>query len=86
MIERYYDNQNNLLRSYDFPFPFCMPSSVNEMDATYDMPRLASEQKQAMIKAPPGTRACMRMDIANARTSILYILTCLLVYEDNPAL
>jgi hypothetical protein len=39
MIERHYF-QNQLIKSYDFLFGFCIPGSVNSWDAIYDVPTL----------------------------------------------
>jgi len=55
MIERYYDHENKLIRVYDFDFPFCMPSSTNEMEAVYSLPELTAEQKAGMISKSPGS-------------------------------
>jgi hypothetical protein len=50
MIERHYNNATGkLMKSYDFTFPFCIPNSVNEWDAVYDMPAL-SDPEIAAIK------------------------------------
>jgi len=39
MIERHYF-KSRLMKSYDFNFPFCIPNSINEWEATYDIPPL----------------------------------------------
>ena len=51
MIERHYF-QNQLIKSYDFSFGFCIPGSVNGWDATYDVPTLNDDVVQKMIANP----------------------------------
>lgn len=46
MIERHY-SCGRLMKSYDFNFNFCIPNSVNEWEAIYDMPRLSDREIQA---------------------------------------
>jgi hypothetical protein len=56
MIERHYDSEKNLIRSWDFETPFCMPGSTNGMEAEYDVPALSAELKASIINATgPGT-------------------------------
>lgn len=55
MIERHYDHEQKLLRSYDFDFMFCIPNSTNSSEATYDMPVLTTAQKNGMLSTKPGT-------------------------------
>ncbi|MEW5302477.1 MAG: hypothetical protein WDW38_002366 [Sanguina aurantia] len=43
MIERHYF-QNKLVRSYDFTFGFCIPSSTNSWEAIYDVPENSPEE------------------------------------------
>lgn len=51
MIERHYF-KDKLIKSYKFESPFCMPNSVNEMEAIYEMPELSQEEQEEMIKCP----------------------------------
>jgi hypothetical protein len=51
MIERHYF-KDQLVKSYDFNFPFCIPNSTNEWDSTYDLPPLSSATIQDMINNP----------------------------------
>mmetsp|Transcript_21743 Transcript_21743/g.30728 ORF Transcript_21743/g.30728 Transcript_21743/m.30728 type:complete len:188 (+) Transcript_21743:34-597(+) len=56
MIERHYF-KNQLVKSYDFNFVFCMPSSTNEWEAIYDMPDLAPATVQDMLTSEEGTHS-----------------------------
>ncbi|KAL3775541.1 hypothetical protein ACHAW5_001560 [Stephanodiscus triporus] len=51
MIERHYF-QNQLVKSYDFSFGFCIPLSTNSWDAIYDVPPLNEDIIQKMIENP----------------------------------
>jgi len=51
MIERHYA-RGKLVKSYDFNFVFCMPDSVNEWEAIYDMPQLTDAEMAEMIAHP----------------------------------
>ncbi len=42
MIERHYF-KNKLIKSYEFEVPFCMPSTVNSMEAIYELPKFSNE-------------------------------------------
>ena len=42
MIERHYFG-NQLIKSYDFTFGFCIPGSTNTWEAVYAMPPLDSD-------------------------------------------
>ena len=42
MIERHYF-RNQLLKSFDFHFGFCIPSSKNTCEHIYDFPALSEE-------------------------------------------
>jgi hypothetical protein len=42
MIERHYF-RNQLLKSFDFHFGFCIPSSKNTCEHIYDFPPLSEE-------------------------------------------
>lgn len=42
--------QNKLVRSYDFAFGFCIPSSTNSWEAVYDnLPVFTPEQKDQYV-------------------------------------
>uniref|UniRef100_K3WMX7 GMP phosphodiesterase delta subunit domain-containing protein n=1 Tax=Globisporangium ultimum (strain ATCC 200006 / CBS 805.95 / DAOM BR144) TaxID=431595 RepID=K3WMX7_GLOUD len=54
MIERHYF-RDEIVKSYDFTFGFCIPSSVNTWDAIYSMPPLDEELISSMIAQPYAT-------------------------------
>ena len=51
MIERHYF-RNQLVKSFDFSFGFCIPGSTNTWEAIYDVPPLRHELIQDMIAKP----------------------------------
>ena len=51
MIERHYF-KDKLIRSYDFTFGFCIPSSKNAWEVIYSLPELKDSEIDAMVKAP----------------------------------
>ncbi|KAF0697452.1 Aste57867_11859 [Aphanomyces stellatus] len=54
MIERHYF-RDELVKSYDFTFGFCIPSSTNTWDAVYSVPSLDEELIQDMVNNPYAT-------------------------------
>lgn len=56
MIERHYF-RNQLLKSFDFKFSFCIPHSTNTWEAIYDLPDLSPEWQQAIISNPSETKS-----------------------------
>jgi hypothetical protein len=56
MIERHYF-RNKLVKSFDFPFGFCIPGSTNTWDAMYAMPALSPELINDMIDHPYETKS-----------------------------
>merc|ERR1711862_331618 len=54
MIERHYFKKQ-LIQSYEFTFPFCIPGSINTWENIYTMPEMTEELKQEMIDNPNGT-------------------------------
>lgn len=54
MIERHYF-RDEIVKSYDFTFGFCIPSSVNTWDAIYSMPPLDDDLITDMIANPYAT-------------------------------
>jgi len=56
MIERHY-YKNQLVKSFDFEFGFCIPGSVNTWDAVYAVPPLKDNLIDAMIDNPYETRS-----------------------------
>eukprot|EP01083_Nonionella_stella_P106560 307668_1 len=44
MVERHYF-RNELLRSYEFDFGFCIANSTNDWEGTYDVPKLSNSKK-----------------------------------------
>ncbi|XP_065831196.1 protein unc-119 homolog B-like [Oscarella lobularis] len=51
MIERHYF-RDQLLKSFDFEFGFCIPGSTNTCEHIYEFPQLSDEQVQEMIDHP----------------------------------
>eukprot|EP00118_Oscarella_pearsei_P028899 m.3225 g.3225 ORF g.3225 m.3225 type:complete len:224 (+) comp9153_c0_seq1:48-719(+) len=51
MIERHYF-RDQLLKSFDFEFGFCIPGSTNTCEHIYEFPKLSEEQIQDMIDHP----------------------------------
>jgi len=51
MIERHYF-RNKLVKSFDFTFGFCIPSSTNTWDALYPLPPLEDDMIMDMIDSP----------------------------------
>ena len=56
MIERHYF-RDQLVKSFDFKFGFCIPSSVNTWEAVYDMPPLSETLIQDMLDNPFETKS-----------------------------
>ncbi len=56
MIERHYF-RDQLVKSFDFRFGFCIPSSVNTWEAVYDMPPLSDTLIDDMINNPFETKS-----------------------------
>lgn len=54
MIERHYF-RNQLVKSFDFRFGFCIPGSTNTWDAVYAVPPLSEQLIQDMIANPGET-------------------------------
>ena len=55
MIERHYF-RNQLLKSFDFHFGFCIPSSKNTCEHIYDFPPLSEELSEWARPRGPGTQ------------------------------
>ena len=51
MIERHYF-RDELVRSYDFNFGFCIPNSVNSWEAIYEVPGLEDERIAEFVDHP----------------------------------
>lgn len=56
MIERHYF-RNQLIKSYDFTFGFCIPGSTNTWDAVYAVPPLDEDLVAEMIANPHETQS-----------------------------
>uniref|UniRef100_H2YEK7 GMP phosphodiesterase delta subunit domain-containing protein n=1 Tax=Ciona savignyi TaxID=51511 RepID=H2YEK7_CIOSA len=56
MVERHYF-RNQLLKSFDFDFGFCIPNSKNTCEHIYEFPKLSQETMQKMIDAPFDTKS-----------------------------
>ena len=48
MIERHYFNEQ-LLKSFDFTFGFCMPNSKNTCEHIYEFPKIPENQSKYKI-------------------------------------
>jgi hypothetical protein len=51
MIERHYF-KDNLIKSFEFKFDFCIPNSVNNWETIYNIPQLDEGLKNEMIATP----------------------------------
>lgn len=49
MIERHYF-RGKLIRSFDFPFGFCIPGSTNSWEAVYETPELSEAVRGAPLR------------------------------------
>lgn len=56
MIERHYF-RNQLVKSFDFTFGFCIPGSTNTWDAVYSVPALSEELIADMLDNPFETKS-----------------------------
>lgn len=56
MIERHYF-RDQLIKSFDFNFGFCIPNSTNTWEAIYDMPKLSEEEQEDIMKHPFETKS-----------------------------
>ncbi|XP_056467694.1 protein unc-119 homolog A-like isoform X2 [Gadus chalcogrammus] len=56
MIERHYFREQ-LLKSFDFEFGFCMPSSKNTCEHIYEFPALSEDIMREMILHPYETQS-----------------------------
>ena len=56
MIERHYF-RDQLVKSFDFEFGFCIPGSINTWDAVYAVPPLKDSLIEQMIANPHETRS-----------------------------
>ena len=56
MIERHYF-RDQLIKSFDFQFGFCIPGSVNTWDAVYSLPALSEQLIAEMIANPYETKS-----------------------------
>ncbi|KRX14183.1 Uncharacterized protein T07_10369 [Trichinella nelsoni] len=56
MIERHFF-KDQLLKSFDFEFGFCIPNSTNTCEHIYDFPQIPEDLVQKMINCPYETRS-----------------------------
>jgi hypothetical protein len=56
MVERHYF-KNELIKSYEFNFGFCIPGSRNTWESIYDMPTFSEAKKQEIIESPYATKS-----------------------------
>lgn len=56
MIERHYF-KNKLIKSFKFSIPFCIPNTVNSLEAIYDIPDFSEAEKKDMIESPWETKS-----------------------------
>ncbi|CEM01846.1 unnamed protein product [Vitrella brassicaformis CCMP3155] len=56
LMERHYF-RNTLLKSFDFTLPFCIPHTVNEWEAMYELPELSEALRNDIIAHPYETKS-----------------------------
>lgn len=56
MVERHYF-KDQVIKSFDFDFGFCMPSSLNTCEHIYDLPALSPELMREMVQNPFQTKS-----------------------------
>ncbi|KAI3381947.1 hypothetical protein SNEBB_010912 [Seison nebaliae] len=56
MIERHYF-KNEMIKSFHFNFPFCIPNSHNACEHIYEMPQLSSRKVEEILKTPNGVKS-----------------------------
>lgn len=56
MVERHYF-RDQLLKSFDFTFGFCMPNSKNTCEHIYEFPRLNEAEIKEMVERPYETKS-----------------------------
>ncbi|XP_066928009.1 protein unc-119 homolog B-like [Clytia hemisphaerica] len=56
MVERHYF-KDQLLKSFDFTFGFCMPNSKNSCEHIYEFPKIPESQIKDMVDHPYETRS-----------------------------
>ncbi|CAF0727959.1 unnamed protein product [Didymodactylos carnosus] len=70
MIERHYF-RDQLIKSFDFNFGFCMPNSRNSIEHIYDLPEFKSDQIKEMVKHPYETKS----------DSFYFVDNCLIMHK-----
>ena len=56
MIEKHY-YKDEVIKDYQFEVPFCMPNTVNSLEAVYELPEFDLEKQQDMINNPWKTQS-----------------------------
>ena len=56
LIERHYF-KGKVMKSFEFKFGFCIPSTTNTIEMIYDMPELTDEEREDMIQSPWETKS-----------------------------
>lgn len=56
MVERHYF-KGNLIKCFEFEFPFCIPKSVNTWETIYNIPDIDENIKKEMIDSPWETKS-----------------------------
>lgn len=56
MIERHFF-RDQLLKTFDFEFGFCIPNSRNTCEHIYELPLLSAQLRQQMTACPYETRS-----------------------------
>ncbi|CAK90678.1 unnamed protein product (macronuclear) [Paramecium tetraurelia] len=56
LVDRFYF-KNNLIKEYEFCFPFCIPHSTNTWESMYDQPALGANLKDLMLINPWKTKS-----------------------------
>ena len=84
MIERHYF-RDELIKSYDFEFGYCIPGSVNTWDAVYNVPALKESLIEQIINNPNETSSdsfyfANGQLIMHNKGKYMYLLYCI-VYD-----
>ena len=56
LIEKHFF-RGQILKEFEFNFPFCVPKSTNEWQYVYQLPELSAELQQEMVDAPNETHS-----------------------------
>ena len=51
LVEKHFF-RGQILKEFEFKFPFCVPNSTNQWQYVYDLPVLSPEMQEEMVNAP----------------------------------